>query len=214
MSGWIKLHRSTLEWEWYSDTVVRSVFFHLLLSANISETRFQGHKVPSGGLVTGRKKLAETLNFSEMQIRRALKCLKTTNEITIWSNRHFSIISIANWKKYQGNNQPENRPTTNQEPTDNQPTTTDKESKNKRNKNIAAKPPDVSDQVWDDFLKVREKKKAPLTETALKGIKREANKAGWTLSEVLTECCERGWQSIKSDWIANKKRARDYGGII
>lgn len=65
-------------------------------------------------------------------------------------------------------------------------------------------PPDgVSPSVWQDFLKHRKAKKAPVTETSLAGIKREADKAGWSLEDALRECCTRGWQSFKADWVVD-----------
>ena len=65
--------------------------------------------------------------------------------------------------------------------------------------------PDFVDvQVWTDFLSIRKAKKAPMTETALKGIEREAKKAGWSLEKVISECVTRGWQSFKADWVKEK----------
>lgn len=63
------------------------------------------------------------------------------------------------------------------------------------------KPDGVSDSVWKDFKKQR---KTPLTETALNGIIKQANLAGYSLEEALTESVERGWQSFKAEWV-NKK---------
>lgn len=61
-------------------------------------------------------------------------------------------------------------------------------------------PPDgVSVSLWDDYLKTR---KARMTPTALAGLLRESGKAGLSLSEVLTMCCERGWRGFKADWLA------------
>lgn len=67
------------------------------------------------------------------------------------------------------------------------------------------RPDDVTPELWDDFRSLRKLKKSPLTQTALAGIKREADKAGWSLSAVLAECCERGWQSFKADWIKGNR---------
>lgn len=58
----------------------------------------------------------------------------------------------------------------------------------------------VDEQVAKDFLAVRKAKKAPLTMTALDGIKREAEKAGVSLSTALATCAVRGWQSFKAEW--------------
>ena len=62
-------------------------------------------------------------------------------------------------------------------------------------------PKGVSDSVFKDFKKLREKHKAPITETALKGLKREADKAKITLEAVMVMCCERGWRGFKAEWV-------------
>lgn len=78
-------------------------------------------------------------------------------------------------------------------------------SKGGKRVKLAAKPDDVTDDVWSDFQSMRRQKRAPLTETALKGIAREATKAGWSLNDALRECCERGWQGFKAEWVNNNK---------
>tara|TARA_R110002167_G_scaffold38362_4_gene119492 strand:+ start:1658 stop:2155 length:498 start_codon:yes stop_codon:yes gene_type:complete len=79
------------------------------------------------------------------------------------------------------------------------------------NKQIKIQKPDlVSEEVWDDFVKHRRNVKAPLTETALKGITKEASKAGVTLESVLTLCQVRGWRGFKAEWIEKTKGERDY----
>ena len=79
-----------------------------------------------------------------------------------------------------------------------------------RTKNHIIKPDEVSDQTWSDFLAHRKKLKADLTETALKGIVRETNKAGWKLEDALTECVARGWRGFKSDWVEQKQNRMDW----
>lgn len=79
---------------------------------------------------------------------------------------------------------------------------TEKETKKKAT-NVAC-PDFVDAQVWADFLSIRKAKKAPMTETALKGIEREAKKAGWSLEKAISECVTRGWQSFKADWVKEK----------
>ena len=41
-TGWIKLHRKFLKWEWYSDINTKSLFLHLLLTANHKDKQWQG----------------------------------------------------------------------------------------------------------------------------------------------------------------------------
>jgi len=59
----------------------------------------------------------------------------------------------------------------------------------------------IDESLWHDFLKVRKEKKLAVTQTALKGIVREAQKANKSLTEVLTICCERGWGGFKAEWL-------------
>lgn len=60
---------------------------------------------------------------------------------------------------------------------------------------------DIDRQIASDFLAIRKAKNSPLTETALKGIEREAAKAGYTLEQALKTCCENNWAGFKAVWI-------------
>ncbi len=55
-------------------------------------------------------------------------------------------------------------------------------------------------QLAEDFLKLRKTKKAPITETALKGFQREAAKAGISLSDAITIAIERNWRGFSASW--------------
>jgi hypothetical protein len=74
-------------------------------------------------------------------------------------------------------------------------------SSNKKIKTEAIRPIDISESVWDDFIAIRNKVKKPFTETALKIIQREAQKAGFTLEQALETCCARGWQGFEAAWV-------------
>jgi len=62
-------------------------------------------------------------------------------------------------------------------------------------------PEGVIESVWNDYLKIRKAAKKPITDTALKGLVREAAKAGKTLNEALVICCERSWLGFKAEWL-------------
>ena len=62
-------------------------------------------------------------------------------------------------------------------------------------------PEGVVESVWNDYLKIRKAAKKPITDTALKGLVREAGKAGKTLNEALVICCERSWLGFKAEWL-------------
>lgn len=88
-------------------------------------------------------------------------------------------------------------------PTD-EPPRKEEKPKRKRSSNVQ-KPESVSEQVWEDFSALRTKRRAPITETALRGIQREAEKAGISLEAALSTCCERGWQGFKASWYEKDK---------
>ena len=81
------------------------------------------------------------------------------------------------------------------------------ETINKKQETNIKRPRNVSKKTWDDFLIHRKNKKAPLTETALKGIKNEVKKTSISLEEALIMCQARGWQSFKSDWINKEQKS-------
>lgn len=76
---------------------------------------------------------------------------------------------------------------------------------NKKDKHEAIKPDDVSEQVWADFLTHRQAKRAPVTQTVLKTIRAEADKAGWPIEQALSEMTNLGWQGFKASWIAENQ---------
>lgn len=149
MEGWVKIHRGMLDWEWYGDTNVVRLFFHLLLKANYEEKRWQGNIVGRGQLVTGRVELAEQTGLTEQQVRTALSKLKSTGEITIKTTNKYSVITICNYARYQDTEQQcqpteqptNNQQTTNKQPTNNQQITTTQEIKKERNKENNILPP-------------------------------------------------------------------------
>jgi hypothetical protein len=73
-------------------------------------------------------------------------------------------------------------------------------------KSSVPKPEDVSQETFDDFIRQR---KTKFTNTALKGIRREAEKAGWTMELALSHATMRGWQSFKADWVKESKNGKN-----
>jgi hypothetical protein len=129
MSGWIKIHRQILEWEWYSDTNTFRVFLHLLLKANHKEKKYRGMDLKIGTIITSRDILAMETGLSVRQVRTSLDKLKTTNELTIKTSSQGTIIEVVNYAKYQLTT----NETANERPTNDQQTTTNKNDKKEKN---------------------------------------------------------------------------------
>lgn len=65
-------------------------------------------------------------------------------------------------------------------------------------------PAGVEDQVWLDFIAHRKRVKAPVTETALKGFAREAQKAGISLNDAISVAITQGWRGFKAEWVQSQ----------
>lgn len=128
-AGFIKLHRQILNWEWYDDINTTRVFIHLLLTVNYEPKRWHGITVPRGGIITSVAKLAAETGLSQMQIRRALNNLQTTNEITKRATNKYTLIIVENYSLYQDKPPKDNKQITNKQQTSNKQTTTTKEYK-------------------------------------------------------------------------------------
>jgi hypothetical protein len=73
----------------------------------------------------------------------------------------------------------------------------------------APPPTPISPDLIRDWRAVRKAKRAgPLSNTAWAAMTREADKAGITLEAAVRVCVERGWQSLRADWLADKREAR------
>lgn len=100
-SGWIKLHRQILEWEWYNEPNTFRLFFHLLMKANHKPMNYKGITIKEGQVITGQRQLSKELNISRQEIRTAMKNLLSTHELTHVTSRQGTVIQIVNFKKYQ-----------------------------------------------------------------------------------------------------------------
>jgi hypothetical protein len=147
MNGWIKLHRQFLQWEWFSDPNVLSVFVYLLLQANHKDGKWRGHEVLCGQHITSNEIISLHTGLSVQMVRTALRKLKSTGEITTQATNKFTLVTIVKWAFYQGgaddcNTQDNNQSANSQHSDNTQPTNKQhsinnkqelKEKKNRKN---------------------------------------------------------------------------------
>lgn len=137
-NGWLKIHYSLLDWEWYDDLPTRVLFQHLLLRANYADAVWHGIEIKRGQILTSRATLVKESGLTEQQVRTALKHLISTNEITTEVTNKFTLITICNYAVYQGEetetnqqtNQQNDKQVTSNQPATNQQLTTRKEEYN------------------------------------------------------------------------------------
>lgn len=140
MDGWIKAHRSLLDWEWHTDPNMVSLWMHLLVLANFEDKRWKGMVIKRGQLVTSISRLSETTGISQQSLRTCLAKLEQTQEINKQTTNKFTIITILKYDSYQqydcNENITTNKQLTNNQQTTNKQLTTTKERKNNINNNI------------------------------------------------------------------------------
>ena len=148
-TGYIRLHRSLLNWEWFKSGSMLRIWLYLLMTANWADGRFMGIKVPRGSLITSYPRIAEGTGLSRSTVIRALKKLQETGEITVRTNHRYSHIYITHYDEYQQWYQNETTDGTTGETTDG--TTGDtqykKKNKNKKNKegSVQSTPPTLDE---------------------------------------------------------------------
>lgn len=102
MDGWIKLHRSLLDWKYWGDHESLTLWIYLLQMANHKEGwNFRGIKLNPGQLLTGRDKLADACCLHRSKVERILKKLEIEQQIEQQKTNKFRIITIVKWNEYQ-----------------------------------------------------------------------------------------------------------------
>lgn len=133
MNGFIKIHRSLLDWEWWDDINTFRLFMTILLLANWKDKRWHGKVIPRGSVWTSVPSLAKKSGLSLQQTKTALNKLKSTGEITDKPTREGRLLTVANYDLYQSyDGEPTYKPTcgaTDEQPTSNQRLTTTEEYK-------------------------------------------------------------------------------------
>ena len=84
-----------------------------------------------------------------------------------------------------------------------------------KGREIYARPSDVSEQVWQDYIQLRKTKKAPVNKTVIDGVIAEANKVGLTLQDALEMQVRRGWQGFDATWVTTSNPLQNpFAGAI
>ena len=100
-NGYIKMHRSLLDWEWYDDINTTRLFLHLLLTVSIRDSEWHGTLIKRGSRITSYRVLSLETNLSERQVRTAIKHLEKTGEVTRQKKPNFTVFTISNYDKFQ-----------------------------------------------------------------------------------------------------------------
>lgn len=104
-SGWIKLHRKIKEWEWYKDSQVVHLFYHLIVSANDKDKKWKDFNIRRGEFVTSVRNISEETGIPVISVRRKLEVLEESGAILRKTTNKFTLITICKYDSYQSTEQ-------------------------------------------------------------------------------------------------------------
>lgn len=163
--GFITLHRKMTQWEWYTDNPTKSLFIHLLLTANHEDKKWRGQLIKRGQLITSLQHLSDETGLTVQQVRRAVKNLRLTDEITTTTTNKWTLITVEKYSDYQDKPEEENKQTTgkrtNGEQTKNKQRTT---NNNVNNVNHVEQVKEKHNKKKDELEEIVEQQPEPLQE--------------------------------------------------
>jgi len=167
--GFDTIYRRIVDWEWYKDIPVKTLFIHLLLKVNHKDGKWQGIEIKKGQILTGRKNLSFETGLSEQQIRTALKKLESTKDVKVEATKGYSMITLCNHSLYHDNNPDSNQQSTNdttkEQPRSNQGATTNNKFKHvkneKKKKELTSESYQIADYLFSKILKINPEHKKP-----------------------------------------------------
>ena len=193
MSGWIKIHRKFLDWEWFNKSEAVHLFLYMLIKANHKDAKWQGNDVKRGQFISSLGNISNATGISIQQIRTILKKLEKTNEIELKSTSQFTIVTICKYECYQDENETTNKPLTNNQQTTNKQSTTNKNDKKEKNEK------EVILDSWIDYRKsIRKALSQATINTILKKMESYSNEQ---CKYVINNSIENGWQGLFWDKV-------------
>ena len=197
-SGYIKLYRSLLNWEWYDDINTKTVFLHLLLTVSIAESQWHGITVPRGSRVSSYAVLAKETRLTERQVRTAISHLEMTGELTRYKHPKFTVFAINNYDKYQLMTDK----TTEQRQGDDRETTGWRQQYKK-----------IEEDKEDNYLSIldAESKNFPPTLEEIR-LFAEQEKIRIDVQKFYDYYTERDWKTKNGNFIRNWKKTLQYWG--
>jgi DNA replication protein DnaD len=205
VEGYIKIYRSLLDWEWWGDQSTTRLWLYILVSASFKTTQWRGRTIYPGQLICSRNTLTDNTGLSERSIRTSLNKLKTTGELSIETTSKYSVITIANWSKFQCDEGEATSETTNEasheRPANDQQTTSKrphrKNVKNVKNNNTLLTP---LEKATEDFKEYRKKMGKPMTERAVELLHSKLTKLAGNDEAlkvaILEQSIFHGWQGV------------------
>lgn len=100
-NSWIKLPRMFMNWQWYQNTNMVHLYLYLLLNANIENKLYFGISIQRGECLVSLSTLSRDTGISRDSVKRYLKKLKDTKDISYKKLSKGRIIVLLDFDKFQ-----------------------------------------------------------------------------------------------------------------
>jgi hypothetical protein len=147
--GWVKLHRSLQDWQYYHDVNCVRLLIHLLITVNYEVKKWNGELIPAGTRITSWDHLSRETGLTISQVRTSMRKLERSGEVVRVSSNKWQAVTLVKWGELQGESQADDRQIAGKSQANDKQIATTKESKNnkkdKKVKNI------LTDMQKEDF---------------------------------------------------------------
>ena len=196
--GWIKLHRSILDWEWYEDKNTTRLLIHLLASVNHEDKKWKGKTIKAGSMAFSWDTLSLKCGLSKQQLRTSMGKLESSNEVTRNLTGKYQLVSLCKWEELQGvNSKVTAKPTDNQQKNNSKvtPTKEEKKLKKERREKLIDSLQESKTSIFNDWLNYRKSIKKSITvEATIETLVNRFNK------ETLDKCKQTVNSSIENGY--------------
>ncbi len=97
----VKLYYSLLDWAWITDPNTLVVFIHLLLNANRKDKPYKNDVIRKGEVLASYEFLAEKTGLSVQKVRRAVKNLISTGDISHRILGKTNVFAVSCWNRME-----------------------------------------------------------------------------------------------------------------
>lgn len=223
MKGWIKLHRSLIDWEWFDDKNALNLLIYLLISVNYEDKKWRGIVVKSGSMILSWETLSIACKLTVRQCRTAMDKLEQSGEVTRKATNKWQVVTLVKWDKLQGDSEEVDKqqvkPMTNKRQTNDRQMTTTKERKEYKEIKEVKKKEKKGDLIfpwnderfldqWNNWLDYKKKEfnfKFKSDQSQQAALKKLATLANGDMENAITmmhESMANGWKGF---FAVNKK---------